>query len=281
MQSQSIEVPTLDEALHQSEASSGAASPVNRNVHSLSLDTGGNVNEDSNAKSETSSIIPTSARLSIATTHRTINVEVNIDYLVALLFSILANAGWKVGRERRYSLLSMRSLQPTLPPYEEYRNYMAVQAPDAGPSSLRQQANAHRIGVEEKGSLSIRANHQDESCASVQDASPPEPEMDPENSLTAHYSRIVRTIDSRYTSELDRLRQEISKLQATQAEELALMRNNMDAAYRTEFKKRNQEAEKAKEEAASRAEHQISECKTQCEKKIEQKNLNVRETMKT
>ena len=75
-----------------------------------------------------------------------------------------------------------------------------------------------------------------------------------ENALTAHYSRIVRTIDSRYTIELDRLRQEMDDLRQAHAAEVAVVRNDMDAAYRAVLKKRDQEVEKATAKATTRTE---------------------------
>ena len=194
----------------------------------------------------------------------------------AMLDGILANPGWNVatrgGAARRNSLFSMRSLAPTLPPYEDLR---------APPLPLPQQADAEGVeglrqgvaGSEADAKVPIEGGDDDDddddggdaphlhrgevagsSSPRLQSPPLPDPEAETQNALTAHYSHIVRTIDSRYTSELERLRQEITSLQRAHDEEMALMRNSIDAAYRVVLKKRNQEVEKAKESAASRTE---------------------------
>ncbi|KAL9598243.1 MAG: hypothetical protein Q9219_004602 [cf. Caloplaca sp. 3 TL-2023] len=71
--------------------------------------------------------------------------------------------------------------------------------------------------------------------------SPLDPE-DPRAQIT-YYNNVVRTLDQNYTAELARLR-------AQHASELASIRNEIDAAYRAQWKAKNREIEKAKEEAA-------------------------------
>ncbi|KAG8530967.1 uncharacterized protein KY384_004324 [Bacidia gigantensis] len=251
--SQHVEAPILDETSNRPEVSSDAASPVNRNVHNLRLDTN---QEEPSLKSETSSIVPTSARLSIATTHHAINLESSSENVGAMLDSILANPGWNVGRERRNSMFSMRSLQPTLPPYEEYRGHVAGQAGEAGPSNLRQEAGMNRV-TDQKRPVSPDDHEREVGNMSRENETLPSIDADPEVSLTAHYSRVVRTLDERYTDELERRRQEIERLQSTHTSQLAQMRNDVDAVYRIELRKRSQETERVKEEFASRAEELV------------------------
>lgn len=53
--------------------------------------------DEATAKSETSSVIPTSARLSIATTtHPFVNAQGNTESIGTMLDGILANPGWSV-----------------------------------------------------------------------------------------------------------------------------------------------------------------------------------------
>ena len=195
-----------------------------------------------------------------------------------ILDGILANPGWNVARRgaRRNSLFSMKSLAPTLPPYEDLRvpqqggeeSGLRQEVIVVGEDGKRGDGNGEGSGGDENTVAAGASNDGDGSrgCGdnggginaeleSPREHSPSVPEdTETENALSAHYSRIVRTIDSRYTSELERLRQDIATLQQSHAEELALMRNNIDAAYRAVLKNRNREVEKAKESAASRAE---------------------------
>lgn len=66
-----------------------------------------------------------------------------------------------------------------------------------------------------------------------------------ENELSAHYGRIVRTIDQKYRADL---------LQLTQSHEreLAATRHEIDQAYRKEWKAKNREVEQFREEANTR-----------------------------
>ena len=244
--SASINIPSLDEALHQSEASNSTVTD-NQNPQEIENEIELPISGEPSIYSEISSMIPTSPRLSIATTHQSANINNSNANISETLDAILSSPGWNVAAQaaavrRRNSLMSTRSLQPTLPPYEEYRYHLRVQD-EAGPSSLRPSQIPTRFDVPDRKALDNNKG----------DHSPRTPE-DPENTLSAHYSGIVRTIDSRYTLELERIRQEIVQLKQAHAEELALMRNDMDAAYRGVLKKRDREVEKVKEEAASRVE---------------------------
>ncbi|KAL9125647.1 MAG: hypothetical protein Q9217_005183, partial [Psora testacea] len=241
-----ISIPSLDEALHQSEASSPTVAST-QGIHTIAHNTIIPKPEEASLHSEVSSIIPTSARLSIATTHQSVNIQSNSANITETLESILNSPGWNVATQaaavhRRNSLMSTRSLQTTLPSYEDHQYHLPVRD-EAGPSSARPHVPA-RLEVSDP-----KTRHDND----VREHSPRTPE-DPENALSAHYSRIVRTIDSRYTSELERLRQEIAQLKQAHVKEVALMRNSMDAAYRSVLKKRDQEVEKAKEEAVLRVE---------------------------
>ncbi|KAL9634681.1 MAG: hypothetical protein Q9164_003951 [Protoblastenia rupestris] len=245
--SANINIPSLDEALHQSEASNSTVAE-NQNPQETENENELPISGEPSIYSEISSMIPTSPRLSIATTHQSTNVNNSNANISETLDAILSSPGWNVAAQaaavrRRNSLMSTRSLQPTLPPYEEYRYHLRAQD-EAGPSGLRPSQVPTRFDVPDRKGLDNNEKG---------DNSPRTPE-DPENTLSAHYSGIVRTIDSRYTLELERMRQEIVQLKQAHAEESALMRNDMDAAYRGVLKKRDREVEKVKEEAASRVE---------------------------
>lgn len=200
------------------------------------------------------------------------------------------------------------SLVPTLPPYEMHTQHREVREvhisfDDAGagewPSQHRGtqgriEGRAEEAGGEEKreghGGDDVRTRREEQldgmnghegnddeegDDAPGDDAAPPlhAVEQEAANALSAHYSSIVRTIDERYTSELDRLRQERSAQQNRHVEELALMRNNIDAAYRQVLKARDQQVEKAKREAATRTfelEKEVLAVKADNARKIEE-----------
>ncbi|KAL8932547.1 MAG: hypothetical protein Q9211_006252, partial [Gyalolechia sp. 1 TL-2023] len=71
---------------------------------------------------------------------------------------------------------------------------------------------------------------------------PPDPDDHPRAQI-AYYNHVVRTLDQNYTTELGELR-------AQHSQELATIRNDIDAAYRTQWKAKNRENEKIREEAA-------------------------------
>lgn len=195
-----------------------------------------------------------------------------------------------LGRARGNSLFSVGrnslqpSLVPTLPPYEMHTQHREVRevhvsfdGAGAGEGSSGQRGTqGGRTGVdwrEEK--LGGNDGDDDQNRGEQQlgrrngdggnddgggenapgnDAAPSfhAVEQETANEMSTHYSRIVRTIDERYTSELDRLKQELSAQQDRHVEEVALMRNNVDGAYRQVLKARDQQVEKAKGEAATR-----------------------------
>ena len=248
-QSSSISIPTLNEALQLSEDSSPLASD-SPTPESIQYAATFSRPDEQSLHSGVSSIIPTSARLSIATTHQSANLSSNGANTNHTLDDILNNPGWNVAAQaaampRRNSLISTCASQPTLPLYEDHQYHLPLQD-EAGPSNPRSR-NPVQLEVSNSKTWndgSYREGHRSPTL------SPRTPE-DPENALSAHYSGIVRTIDSRYNLELERLRHDITQLKQAHVEEMALMRNKMDAAYRGVLKKREQEVEKAKEEAAT------------------------------
>lgn len=70
------------------------------------------------------------------------------------------------------------------------------------------------------------------------------PTISPENSLSMHYSRVVRTIDQNHSNQMRRLKE-------AHQEELGATRNAIDQTYRKELKANAREVEKMREEMAS------------------------------
>ena len=72
------------------------------------------------------------------------------------------------------------------------------------------------------------------------------PTISPENSLSMHYSRVVRTIDQNHNNQMRRLKE-------AHKEELGATRNAIDQTYRKELKAKAREVERMREEMASLA----------------------------
>lgn len=100
---------------------------------------------------------------------------------------------------------------------------------------------------------------------------PPDLDEDPRTQIT-YYNHVVRTLDQNYTAELERLR-------AQHEQELATIRNDIDAAYRTQWKAKNREIEKIREEAAveiDQARKETSEMEQELLEQKERKDEDVR-----
>lgn len=139
---------------------------------------------------------------------------------------------------RRHSLLSYTSHDQPAPPYDD----------GDGPylSSYRYTPNI----IGQANSLAVDGH----------DGPSVSPPSDSENALSMHYSRVVRTIDGNQAQEIQRLteehereltacRDEIQHLVGAHEKELAAMRHEIDQAYRKEWKAKNREVEKIREEA--------------------------------
>lgn len=199
-------------------------------------------------RSRASSVISTGTKISIGTLPQEELLQSNTE------------AGFAAGRNwrplnnpggRPHSLLSFTSHadQPA-PPYE---------ADGDGPylSSYRYEYTPNNIiGHQRNNSLTvaIEGHHHDHDGPSI---SPP---SDSENALSMHYSRVVRTIDGNQAQEIQRLtgehereltacRDEIQHLAEAHVKELAVMRHEIDQAYRKEWKAKNRDVEKIREEA--------------------------------
>ena len=107
--------------------------------------------------------------------------------------------------------------------------------------------------------------------------SPLDTELNP-SAQVAYYSNVVRTLDSNYTAELERLRQkhaqELAVARQEQAQELALTRHEIDAAYRAQWKAQNRENERIREEAAKARDEEVQRIRTESDTKV--KNMEER-----
>lgn len=142
---------------------------------------------------------------------------------------------------RPHSLLSFASHEQPAPPYDDRP---ATEAPSFA---------SYQCGTTALGQfISPTAEFFNQQQAS--------PLIDSENALSMHYGRIVRTIDQNQAQEIFRLtqaheaelaagRDEIHRLTESHQKELAAMRHEIDQAYRKEFKSKNREVEKIREEA--------------------------------
>jgi len=105
---------------------------------------------------------------------------------------------------------------------------------------------------------------------------PPSPHETSANAISAHYTSVVRAIDSNHRNELARLERDIARLESEHESKLAAARNDIDAAHR-DLRRREQrghaeEIERIKAESESSASSQraatvlaVADLKTQFE----------------
>lgn len=149
-----------------------------------------------------------------------------------------AGRNWRLNPGRRHSLLSYTSHDQPAPPYDDGDSpYLSSYRYTP---SIICQTNSLAVGGHDGPSIS--------------------PPSDPENALSMHYSRVVRTIDGNQAQEIQRLTEEhereltacsdeIRRLAEAHEKDLAAMRHEIDQAYRKEWKAKNREVEKIREEA--------------------------------
>ena len=132
---------------------------------------------------------------------------------------VLEGYGARTTTTRPASMYSARSIAPSLPPYED-------QVPRPAP-------------------MQIPAPSGNDS------EQPPTPSTaDPENALSIHYGRVVRTIDENHARQLARIYEAHDLQIKAHEQELAATREAVDQAYRKEWKAKNREIERVREEAA-------------------------------
>ncbi|KAL8782365.1 MAG: hypothetical protein Q9213_005443 [Squamulea squamosa] len=92
----------------------------------------------------------------------------------------------------------------------------------------------------------------------------PDSPLDPGVNLQAqiaHYSNVVHTLDSNYTADLERLKQK-------HAQELAVTRHDIDAAYRAQRKIELREMERFREEAAAARDLEIMQIRAERDARV-------------
>ncbi|KAL9001278.1 MAG: hypothetical protein Q9169_000169 [Polycauliona sp. 2 TL-2023] len=99
--------------------------------------------------------------------------------------------------------------------------------------------------------------------------SPLDPDLNP-SAQVAYYSSVVRTLDSNYTADLERLRQK-------HVQELAATRHEIDAAYRAQWKTQNRQNERIREEAAKARDEEVHRIKTESDVKVQVLEARVQE----
>ena len=167
-------------------------------------------------RSRASSVVSTGTKFSVST-------------LPSDEYSQVDNVHGRSGRSiafRPRSVLSAISYDQSLPPYDPYCETQSrdTVADTANPSH---------------GEPSPQ-------CSAVADQtqpSPTSPTTDPENALSKHYGRVVRTIDQNHLNQMRRLKE-------AHQEELGAVRHAIDQTYRKELKAKDREVEKMREEMA-------------------------------
>lgn len=128
---------------------------------------------------------------------------------------------------RPRSVFSALSYEQSLPPYEPYDETQSRDIVAEMPDHNHSESN-----------LELSA------AADQSQPSPTSPTDDPENTLSIHYSRVVRIIDQNHLNQMRRLKE-------AHQEELGAVRNAIDQTYRKELKAKDREVEKMREEMAS------------------------------
>lgn len=127
---------------------------------------------------------------------------------------------------RPQSLMTLASHETPAPPYEVCP---PSEVPQPSPTGDRLTAVEHLSSI----------------TATLRDTPSTSPASEPENALSMHYGQVVRTIDQNHAVELARLAKEHER-------QLAVVRHEIDQAYRREWKAKNREVEKLREDANAR-----------------------------
>ena len=195
-------------------ASSQPANERSRSVHRTATGSHVATTHDSDLdvdslRSRASSVVSTGTRFSISTLP--VEESSHIDGLLGRLNHA------SVFRPR--SVMSTTSYDQPAPPYESRSDTPVL--PAAQQDSTAQEPNSTTTEDSEQS-----------------------PIVSTENSLSMHYSRIVRTIDQNHSNQMRRLKE-------VHQEELGATRNAIDETYRKELKAKSREVEKMREEIAS------------------------------
>ena len=88
------------------------------------------------------------------------------------------------------------------------------------------------------------------------------------NVQAAYYSNVVRTLDQNYTLELERLRKEHEQA-------LATTRHNIDQAYREQWKAKNREIERIREQTAAAKDAEVNDVRLELSARIDKLEAEV------
>lgn len=190
--------------------------------------------EVTSLRSRASSVVSTGTKFSISTMPRG---HFHIDGILE------GSNPWNT-TTRPASLYSVRSMAPSLPPYDGHQpmDPSLLAGTPHGHLSTIQTNNDHHVGI----------------SAGNNDPDQPLTPSDPENALSMHFGRVVRTIDDNHARQLARVyqghEQELVRVHQSHQQELAVTRDAVDKAYRQEWKIKNREIERIREEAANEVE---------------------------
>lgn len=143
---------------------------------------------------------------------------------------------------RPHSLRTLASHEEPAPPYESH------QSTELSQSSPVQR----RLAALEQPSSLVAATFETPSAS---------PSSEPENTLSMHYQRVVQTIDQNHARELQNHALELANLAKENERRLHAARHEIDQAYRREWKAKNREIEKLREEANA----QIAALELECQ----------------
>lgn len=188
--------------------------------------------EAGSLRSRASSVISTGTKFSFSTS--AYEEHPNIDGVLGRLNSVAS-------RGRPGSVLSC---EEPAPPYEDQE---AVDRPQGSPSA------EHEAVSRTQSSTPVAEENTNQSTTP--------PSSDSENALSAHYTRIIRSLDNSHGHELSALRSSLAKAQdrielltKEHEHQLAATRNEIDQTYRKEYKAVRREVEKTREDAATAVE---------------------------
>lgn len=202
-------------------------------VHDSNIDQDG-----TSTRSRASSVFSTGTRISIATLQQ--------EELQSFGSSISIPGLTARNTVRPPSLRTLASHEVPAPPYEAYQ---PSEAPQLSSTQYHLATGGYSTPL-------VAANLENLSTS---------PASEPENTFLTHYRRVVQIIDQNHTRELARLTAEHERDKARLVNEheraVAAVRHEIDQAYRREWKVKNREVEKSREEATARVANLEAECK--------------------
>ncbi|KAL8705308.1 MAG: hypothetical protein Q9201_001554 [Fulgogasparrea decipioides] len=176
--------------------------------------------------------------------------------------------------DRPRSRLSMSSIAHPAPPYSEaVESTLLLPSHQNGDFQLQQQFLAP-LADRPLGAVSVNEALPPSPVSSgVATPSIQSPIDDPDENpraRAAYYSNVVRTLDQNYTAAIERLRQE-------HAQAIATTRYDIDQAYRTQWKEKNREIERIREEAALAKDREVDQIRVENEARVKALEERVKE----